>query len=126
MPPDQNPQSFFVMPETSDRALCVQVEGAPKKENFEITTTLCNEMYARNGDIRLLIFCRDFAGWDEETSRLDMGFSLEFGGRMSRLALVNPPPALIALFKLKESLHKREVRYFAEGDFAEAVAWVNA
>ncbi len=122
---DQNAQSLYLLPETTDRAICLLVEGQTKKEHYIFAGKLCDEMFQRSGDIRMLLLCRNFTGWDEETSRMDMGFSLEFGGRMSRLALVNPPPAAIALFKVKEGLHKREVRYFPEEEFADAVAWLN-
>lgn len=113
------------MPETTDRALCVSIDGPVRKENFALTKLHCDEMLKRHNDIRLLILCRNFAGWSEETSRLDMSFSLEYGTKMSRLALVNPPASLISLFKFKEVLHKREVRYYDADGLDEALAWIN-
>ena len=105
--------------------MCFALDGPVLPENFAVATPLCEEMLARRGDIRMLIQCRNFTGWSEETARLDMSFTLHYGAHISRIALVNPPPSMISLFKIKDALHKRDVRYFGEEEFDKALAWVN-
>lgn len=116
----------IVMPETTDRALCLCVEGTPEPENFKITRDACEKILKRHGEIRFLLYFKDFGKWSEETSQMDMGFTLEYGPKITRLALVNPPPHIISLFKIKEGLFKQQIRYCAEEEFANALAWVNA
>ena len=118
--------SDFIMAETTDRAVCFLAEGTPHPHHFTQASAACQAVLDRRGELRALVYFKDFGKWDENTSRMEMGFSLDYGSQMTRLALVNPPPHIINLFKIKEGLHtNRKVRYYPENEFAEALAWVN-
>jgi hypothetical protein len=118
--------SDFIMAETTDRAVCFLAQGGPKPENFVMASAACQAVLDRRGELRVLVYFKDFGKWDEKTSQMDMGFSMDYGSKMTRLALVNPPPHIINLFKIKEGLHSnRQVRYYPENEFADALAWVN-
>lgn len=117
--------SDFIMPETTERTVCLFAQGTPQPEYFIQASAACQSVLDSYGELRMLVLFKDFGKWSEETAQMDMGFSLDYGSKMTRLALVDPPPHIITLFKIKESLHQRQVRYYPENEFADALAWVN-
>ncbi len=55
---------------------------------------------------------------------MDMGGLAEFGGKVIRYALVNPPKREILRLNVNKPILSGENKVFAEKDLAEALRWV--
>ena len=126
MPIDRRNLPESIMPESTDRALCFLVNGLLTTDKYELAGTLFDEMLSRQGEIRLLTLYKKFEGWEESATKMDMGFAVQYGPHITRMAFVNPPPVMISQLKLRKGeSDKCEIRYYNEKEFKTALAWVN-
>jgi hypothetical protein len=126
MPLDRRNLPESIMPESTDRALCFLVNGLLTVGKYEIAGILFDEMLSRQGEIRLLTLYKKFEGWEEAATKMDMGFAVQYGPHITRMAFVNPPTFMIAQLKLRRpDDSKCEIRYYNDTEFQTALAWVN-
>lgn len=116
-----------VLPDTTDRAICFLVDGILTTDQYGIAEDLFDEMLARQGEIRLLILYKTFAGWEETATKSDMDFTLRYSDHITRIALVNPPPIMMMQLKLRHTGKQQRLnRFYDTADYAEALTWINA
>lgn len=121
---DDEPSMF--LPETNDRVLCCQVLAKMTSKAYEHAGEVFRETLKKNGEIRIVVNYINFDGWDDDATKLDMGFNLEFGPHFTKMALVNPPPVMISQIKMKASTFPRlNVRYYEADEYEQAVRWAN-
>lgn len=114
-----------VMPETTDRVLCMMVDkpvsGEGYRENF---LPRAQKIIETHGALSLLVYFKDYKGWEEDAAMMDFAASQSIGGKIHRMAMVNPPPKMIALEKLRKPLVSGETRIFSESELDIALVWV--
>jgi hypothetical protein len=122
---DNTDKYNIIMPETTDRVLCIRVEkpisGAGYAGNFAPRIHTMLKLY---GGIRLLVYYKEYHGWEAEAALMDMGGLAEFGNKVVKFAMVNPPKRELVRLNVKKSLLSGENKVFDEKDLAEALRWV--
>jgi hypothetical protein len=124
---NQNDKYNIVMPQTTDRVLCMQVDKTISEEGYRDNfLPKLQDMIEKYGEIRLLIYYREFKGWEQAAAKEDMLSSVKFGQKVKKLAMVNPPETEIFRSKISESNLSGETKAFKEKDLEKAIEWVNA
>ncbi|QQG36281.1 MAG: STAS/SEC14 domain-containing protein [Micavibrio aeruginosavorus] len=120
-----NEKFNIIMPETTDRVLCIMVDKPVSVEGYtQNFLPRVEEMAARHGEVRLLVYFKNYQGWEEEAALLDLNMTPKLGGYVRRFAMVNPPQKLLALLNLKKPLITGKTRSFNEAELDKALAWV--
>lgn len=121
-----NTQKYnILMPQSDDRALCFQIDKPISKEGYaENFVPRTRAMIERHGGIRLLLYFTGYKGWEPEAALANMGILTEFGPKVIRFALVNPPKKEILRAKVNEPLVSGETRVFDAAQLDEAIEWV--
>ncbi len=117
----------LLLPESTDRVLCFGVVARMQAARYTRARLLMQDMKDKYGEIRILVYYKNFDGWEENATKIDLSMALEYGDCMTKIAFVNPPPIIMAQMKMKGDLHaKSDVRYYNEDQYQDAVAWANA
>ncbi len=116
-----------IMPETTDKVLCVQVDKVFSeegyKENFLPRVKMMIEKY---GEIRVLLNYVEFKGWEHNAAKEDMVSSAALGSKLKKLALVNPPESEIFHRSMKSDILSGETKVFATEKLNEALEWIKS
>lgn len=116
-----------VMPESDDSCLCIQIEQQISSEGYkENFIKRIEKMMAVYGEIRLLIYYKNFSGWDKEAAMLDFSFGARYESKLCKMAMVNPPDSEIARGLSRQDGLKDKIRLFEEHELEEALIWVKA
>ena len=70
------------------------------------------------------MYYKEYHGWEAEAALMDMGGLAEFGGKVIKFAMVNPPKRELVRLNVKKSLLSGENMVFDEKDLDEALRWV--
>lgn len=109
------------MPETDETCICVQIEKVISAEGYgQNFLPRLKDMIERTGEIRLLLYYKNFVGWEGDAAKLDMAAMIDFHGKLKKLAMVNAPHSET----LRILPSNGEVRFFDESELARAVLWV--
>ena len=124
---NSNDKYNIVMPQSTDRVLCMQVDKTISEEGYkENFLPRLQSMIDKYGEARLLIYYREFKGWEQAAAKEDMLSSAKFGQKIKKLAMVNPPETEIFRSKLSESNLSGETKAFKEKDLEKAIEWVSS
>ena len=116
-----------VMPETTDLVLCMRIVRPITADGYRHNLLdRLDQMIATHGEIRLLVHYDRYAGWEEDAARNNMATLPEYGPKIRRMALVNPPKSAIIDAKVKQPLLKGEVQIFSADALADALEWVSS
>ncbi len=116
-----------IMPESDERTLCIRVEKPISKEGYTLNfLPRLNKMIDRTGEIRILVYFQSYHGWEPEAALEDMDATLQFGDKLAKLALVNPPEREVLQRLIKKPLLRGDVRFFDEDELDDALGWVKA
>ena len=116
-----------IMPETTDRALCIQIEKIISSEGYAKNfTPRIHKMLESHEKIRMLIYYKDFKGWEENAAAQDMELSILLTQRLERMALVNAPEREEIQKRMKKKMisNSCDLQFFNEEDLDEAMAWI--
>lgn len=120
-----NPKYNTIMPESDDRTVCIMVDRPISQEGYLHNFLPKVDIIVKtHGELRILIYYKEFQGWEETAALLDMFSNVKYGSHVAKLAFVNPPETEIFNRSLKKSLHKGETRFFPETALEDAVKWV--
>jgi hypothetical protein len=114
-----------IMPQSDDRVLCLRITkpitGDGYQQNF---ITRLDQMIDRHGEIRLLVWYADYKGWEEDAARNNMLSAVQYGQKICKVAMIDPPQSRIIDAKIKAPLLSGEVRIFTATEFDQALDWV--
>lgn len=120
-----NPQFNPLMPQSNDRVLCFQIDrpisAAGYEQNF---LPRVREVIARHGGLRLLIYYKNYCGWEEAAAQMDFEASFQFRDKVVKLALVNPPGKEALQKKIKQHYMSGELRFFSMENLDMALDWI--
>ena len=116
-----------VMPETDDRVICMQVDKPISKEGYRDNfMPRLRAMMDLHGEIRILVYFKQYDGWEEQAAGFDIETSVQYGKYVKKLAFVNPPEKMIFSYKSREPMIHGEMEYFDEEDLNKAIKWVKS
>lgn len=117
----------IVMPETDERVLCLRIEKPISPEGYsENFAPRIRAMIEKHGGIRLLIHFKAYQGWEAEAALMDMAGVAEFGQKVIKFAMVNPPKKELLRHNVNKPLITGEARTFTDDELAQALAWVRS
>lgn len=120
---DEHP---LFLSESNDRVFCFRVLTKMQTSRYERAAAALHEMMKREGEVRMVIDYQNFDGWEDDATKIDMGLSVELGPYLTKIAMVNPPPIVIAQMKMKSpAMPRLNIRYFEDGQYDAAVRWAN-
>ncbi len=121
----KNDKYQTIMPETDDRVLCVQVDKPISRIGYEENfLPRIERMLRQNDELRILIYYKDYQGWEKEAAQNDMEAVLVYGKKVRKLALVNPPDREVFRREFKKPLIAGELVFFKEEELSDAISWV--
>lgn len=121
----KNEKYQTIMPETDGRVLCVQVDKPISKVGYEQNfLPRLQNMLQEHGELRVLIYYKDYQGWEMEAAQNDMEAVLVYGKKVRKLALVNPPDREVFRREFKKPLISGELVVFKEEELSDAISWV--
>jgi len=116
-----------IMPETTDRVLCVQIDRLISEEGYkENFLPRLEKMIEKYGEIRLLVNYLNFEGWENDAAREDMFSSVAFGRKVKKMAFVNTPESEIFRRTMIEENISGETKLFSEEQLQDAIDWVKS
>ena|ERR1700761_2106550 len=123
----KNKPSVTVMPQTRGDTLCVEMANSITKEDYEKNfRDRILQIIKKEPHINLLFnFVPSYKGWEPDAADLSLKSIMELGRYVHRQAYVNAPKKIFFRNKLSEALFSGETRYFAAGQFDEALEWVS-
>ncbi len=115
-----------IMPQTTDRVICIEVDKPISKEGYEENfLPRVVEMIKKHGEIRILVHYKEFHGWEESAAKLDLQASAEYHSKLKKIALVNTPEKEIFHRKFKQKILGGDVQFFNKDELEKAIEWVS-
>lgn len=122
---DNSEKYNVIMPQTTDKVLCIQIEKVISSEGYaENFLPRIKEMYQKHGEIRILLYYKNFLGWEPDAAKQDMFASADFGSKIPKIAFVNPPESEIFHRMMKKEFFAGEMKFFNENELDDALEWV--
>lgn len=116
-----------VMPETTDRVICIKVDRPISVEGYEQNfLPLVHKMIEQHGELRILVYYDDFKGWEYEAAKNDMVTFATFGNVIKKIALVAPPESEVFRRSIKMENNKGEFQFYNKSEFNQALEWVSS
>jgi hypothetical protein len=115
-----------LMPETEGPLLCYEVTGHVTTEQYLDFLARVKANISTYGEFRLLLVYDDFQGWQEQAAEMDVSLYVEYGKYFKKFCLVGPPDKEIMSKMIASSMISGELKIFAKGQFAAALAWVKS
>lgn len=114
-----------IMPESEGCVLCYMVDKPISASGYqENYLRRAREILEQYGDLRVLVYFKEYQGWEKEAAAMDFAQGHDHYARMSKIALVNPPPNLITLSELRKDIIKTPTRFFNENELQDALRWI--
>ena len=107
--------------------LCsINVSGKLSVEEIRQVQEECEKVIRRVGKVKLLVILDGFQGWHVQPGWEDISFAERNDPHIGKFAIVGDEQwrDLAYVFTLKD-LRPVPIRYFAEGQLAEARSWLN-
>ncbi len=122
-----NPKYNIIMPETDDRAICMMVDKPISIEGYSKNfLPRIKAMVEKHGEIRALVYYKEYKGWEEQAALLDIATIADYGDKVLKIAMVNPPEKRILQFKIKQSMFTGTIKLFDENELQKAIEWVKS
>lgn len=118
--------SVIVLPDTDETTLCVEMKGLIRRRDYEKNfRNRILDITSKHRRFNVLIFyASSYKGWEPEAADLSLKSIMELGGKIRRQACINPPDTILFRNKLSSALFGGQTRYFDDGKYDEALAWV--
>ena len=119
-----------IMEQSEGPLLCVEAADAVTLDyykNFYLPPL--ERIFAEFGHASILFYYPDresFPGWSEEAADLNIEKLTEFGRKIRKVALIDPPEKVASRWKLLLPLISGELKIFGHGQLDDALAWVEA
>jgi hypothetical protein len=114
----------IVMPESDDRALCISISQPITQEWFNSNMNRLARMLEDKGEIRFLVYYKEYKGWEEEAARDDAAAYIKTGRHFVKFAYVNPPGKTLLRHKMRLPMFGGEFRVFSAEEIDTAIGWV--
>ncbi len=105
--------------------ICVRLSGVIHMAEQRAIQDLASELIEQGRKVRLLAVTEDFRGWDKDDDWSDIGFLLEHGDDIVKMAIVGDEQWRDDAFLfVGKGLRATEIEFFPKASLKEAEAWV--
>lgn len=119
-----------IMKQTEGPLLCVEAADAVTLDYYQNHyLPPLEKIFAEFGHASILFYYPDresFPGWSEEAADLNIQKLTEFGRKISKVALIDPPEKVASRWTLLQPLISGEIRIFGHGQLDDAMTWIKA
>lgn len=116
-----------IMPESDDTAICIEVFRPITKEGYqEMFFPILSKLYETKGAIRILVYYRDYKGWEQGATAEDMDAVTKLGKVVEKIAIVNPPEKEILRKTIQSPMFSGEIKFYPENELETALSWIKA
>jgi hypothetical protein len=110
-----------------DNIYRLEVSGRLRERDLDAVERSAADVIRRGGAIRLLVVLSRFEGWEEADNWRDLGFYVEHGHALERIAIVGEEQwRSQALMFAAADLRKGAVAFFPAAGSDQARAWLAA
>jgi len=103
----------------------LEISGTLQKAELEPWERRLADEVGRHGGVRLLVVVKQFTGWAAGGGWTDLGFYMEHGDHIERIAIVADARWQDALMLFANAdLRRGEVRFFVPGGMSQARTWL--
>lgn len=110
-----------------DALISVRICGVMRLADMEAVQALAGGLIGQGKKPRCLILVEDFQGWDKQDDWNDIGFFVEHGDDIEKMAIVGEERWKDDIFLfVGKGLRKTEIEFFPASALKEAEAWLRA
>ena len=118
------------MPQSEGNVLCIEAKDIVTLDYYTniFLKNLC-KIFEDYGDARLLFYYPDpdnFPGWESAAAELDLSKFAEYSGRITKVALIDPPEKVSQRWDFRLPLLGGEFREFEKGELDQALDWIKS
>jgi len=117
----------FKIIETDDDVICVRLSGLMRFADQQALQARARSLIEQGKAVRVLVYADDFQGWERTDDWSDVGFLMEHGDDIAKMAIVGDAKWKDDVFLfVGKGLRKTEIEFFTRDDHSEAERWVRA
>lgn len=110
--------------EDGGKEIHVRLSGKLTKGDYEKFVPAVDRLIGQYGKIRVLMEMHDFHGWEMGALWEDIKFDMKHFRDIERIAMVGDAKWEAGMAKFCAPFTTAKIRYFPEGQAAEAKAWI--
>ena len=111
----------------ADAVVCVRIRGVMQMADLEALQTVAKELIEKGKKVRLLAILENFKGWEKGVDWGDVGFLMEQGNDIVKMAIVGEERWKDEVFLFAgKGLRTTEMEFFPLPALQEAEVWVRA
>lgn len=108
-----------------DAVVCVRISDRMRLSDQRALQAEAAERIAKGSQIRLLVRLEDFHGWERGEGWEDVGFLMQHGDAIAKMAIVGDSRWKEEVFLfVGKGYRSTEIEYFAPGALSRAEVWV--
>jgi hypothetical protein len=111
--------------ENGGKMLSIRVSGKLEKADYEHFVPEFDRLVRQHGKLRVLFHMSAFQGWEASAAWEDFKVGMKHFGDIERLAMVGEKEWQHGMATFCKPFTKATVRYFYDGDAAEARKWLD-
>lgn len=117
----------FKIIETDDDVICVRLSGLMRFADQQALQARARSLIDQGKEVRVLVYADDFQGWERTDDWSDVGFLMEHGDDIVRMAIVGDERWKDDVFLfVGKGLRTTEIEFFTRDRHDEAEHWVRA
>lgn len=121
-------QTVFILPESNEDTICVRYTGTVSADDFDRYhhQELVRRAQERGFFNMVVLYDSEYEGWEGDAAAANLRSIISLTDKARKLAYVNPKKRKVFLMSMvSDLLVNAEIRYFDEGEYQQAVEWVN-
>ena len=112
---------------TEGDLMTVRISGVMRLADQKAVQRMAAEMIGASGRIRVLAIIENFQGWSREDDWSDVGFLMEHGDSITKMAIVGDERWKDEAYAFTgKGLRETEIEFFPASALAEAERWVRS
>jgi len=113
--------------EVDGEVMRVRIHGLLRLADQEALQSVARDLIEQGKKLRLLVIAENFLGWEKTEGWADVGFLMEYGDDIVKMAIVGDEcwKEEVFLFTGK-GLRPTEIEFFSPSSLQEAELWVRA
>lgn len=116
-----------LMPESDERAICFEISKPISSEGYDLNfLPKLQNMIEEQGSAAILVYFKNYQGWEEEAALADMAATFQFGAKIRKLAFVNAPEKYNTQLNVRQPLIDGDFKFFEESELQTALEWVKS
>ena len=108
-----------------DNLLTVRMDGVLQLKDQEAIQDVMKNIIGQYNNVKLLVMAKNFQGWSKKDDWGDMGFLMEYGDSVTKMAIVGDERWKENAFIFAgKGLRETEIEFFTLNQLDEAGRWI--